>query len=69
MSGRRIQLVVDRKNDTLDDVRKKIEAKEGINQDQQRLLMNGINLVDDTIENLNIEDGMLLFLTLRNRGG
>jgi len=69
MSGRRIQLLVDRKNDTLDDVRKKIEAKEGINQDQQRLLMNGINLVDDTIENLNIEDGMLLFLTLRNRGG
>lgn len=61
MSGRRFRLVVDI-DDSLDDV-----AKEGINEDQQQLLQNGINLANDKVEKLNISYGAVLFLTLRNR--
>jgi len=68
MTGRRFELDVDLK-DNLDDVRSKIKTKEGIHEDQQHLLLNGIRLVDDTVENLRIHNGSLLFLTLRNRGG
>jgi len=55
--------------DSLDDVCEKIRIKEGIHPDQQMLLLNGIKLMDGTVEDLNIQEGAIVFLILRNRGG
>jgi hypothetical protein len=68
LTGRKIHLRLD-VQDTLDDVREKIRVKEGIHPDQQVLLFNGIKLMDGTVEELRIQEGAVLFLTLRNRGG
>lgn len=68
MNGRRFHLVLDL-NDTIDDVKAKITNKEGIHDDQQQLLLNGIRLREGTVEDLYIGDGALLFLVLRLRGG
>jgi hypothetical protein len=68
LTGRRLNLSLDLQ-DTLDDIREKIRVKEGIHPDQQVLLMNGIKLMDWTVQELHIEEGAVLFLTLRNRGG
>jgi hypothetical protein len=68
LTGRRIHLLLD-VQDSLDDIREKIRVKEGIHPDQQVLLFNGIKLMDATVEELSIEDGAVLFLTLMNRGG
>jgi hypothetical protein len=68
LTGRKIHLLLD-VQDTLDDVREKIRVKEGIHPDQQVLLFNGIKLMDGTVEELCIQEGAVLFLTLRNRGG
>lgn len=68
LTGRRIHLLLD-VQDTLDNVRDKIRVKEGIHPDQQVLLFNGIKLMDGTVEELCIQEGAVLFLTLRNRGG
>jgi hypothetical protein len=68
LTGRRIHLLLD-VQDSLDDVREKIRVKEGIHPDQQVLLFNGIKLMDGTVEELSIQEGAVLFLTLRNRGG
>ena len=57
-------------DDTVEDVQKKIEMKEGINPDQQLLLFNGLKLqLDDTVADCYIHENSTLFLTLRNRGG
>jgi hypothetical protein len=68
LTGRRMHLLLD-VQDTLDDVREKIRVKEGIHPDQQVLLFNGTKLMDGTVEELCIQEGAVLFLTLRNRGG
>jgi hypothetical protein len=68
LTGRRIRLLLD-VQDSLDDIREKIRVKEGIHPDQQVLLFNGIKLMDATVEELSIEEGAVLFLTLMNRGG
>jgi hypothetical protein len=71
LTGRKIPLLVDSQYDHLNDIKKKIQIKEGIHPDQQILLLNGIRLQDGnrSIRDLYIEDGACLFLTLRNRGG
>lgn len=69
LTGRRIHLFVDARYDTLLDIKKKIQNKEGIHPDQQILFLNGIRLRDGTTKELHIQDGARLFLTLRNRGG
>lgn len=56
-------------DDSLDDVREKIKMKEGISPDQQVLMLNGIKLLDGTVEELGIIESATLFLTLRNWGG
>ena len=67
-SGRRINIDVS-PDDSLDDVREKIRMKEGISPDQQVLMLNGIKLLDGTVEELGIIESATLFLTLRNWGG
>ena len=67
-SGRLITITVS-PDDTLDDVREKIEMKEGISPDQQVLMLNGIKLMDGNVEELGIIESATLFLTLRNWGG
>ena len=67
-SGRLITITVS-PDDTLDDVREKIEMKEGISPDQQVLMLNGMKLMDGNVEELGIIESATLFLTLRNWGG
>ena len=67
-SGRRINIDVS-PDDTLDHVREKIQMKEGISPDQQVLMLNGIKLLDGTVDDLGIIESATLFLTLRNWGG
>ena len=67
-SGRSIIISVSL-DDSLDDIREKIRMKEGINPDQQVLMLNGTKLIDGTVEELGISETSILYLTLRNRGG
>jgi Ubiquitin family len=69
LTGRKIYLTVEPKHCTLLDVKKKIQAKEGIHPDQQILLWNGERLKDGSLKDLKIHEGAMFFLTLRNRGG
>ena len=70
LTGRKIHLLVDRRRDTTFDIKKKIQAKEGIHPDQQILLLNGVRLHEfSNIRHLRLEENALFFLTLRNRGG
>jgi Ubiquitin family len=69
LTGRKIYLTVESKHCTLLDVKKKIQAKEGIHPDQQILLWNGERLMDGSLKDLKIHEGAMFFLTLRNRGG
>jgi Ubiquitin family len=69
LTGRKIPLLIDPHYDTLLDLKKKIQIKEGIHPDQQILLLNGIRLQEGPVRDLYIQEGACLFLTLRNRGG
>ena len=55
--------------DTIDDIRMKIRMKEGISEDQQRLLFKGQQLEDGCLLDWNMYDLCTIFLTLRLRGG
>jgi ubiquitin C len=69
LQGNSITLDVSQ-DDTIQSVKEKIQEKQGIPIEQQRLIFNGKQLEDDkTVNDYNIEDMANIHLVLRLRGG
>ena len=56
--------------DTVEEMKLKVQDKEGIPPDQQRIIHTGLRLLDArTLSSYKIEDGTILHLNIRLRGG